>query len=112
MRSSFQRMACFALGATGFISIASGATAQQASQESKSRFLKSYADTYGVAQGEAERRMKLQREIGKLGAQMKQDPAYAGHYIEHKPVYRVVARFTGDASVALASTLGIRYGCR
>jgi len=78
------------------------ASAQPASQESKSRFLKSYADAYGVAPDEAERRMKLQREIGKLGAQMKQDPAYGGHYIEHKPVYRVVARFTGDAAAALA----------
>lgn len=78
------------------------ATAQKASPESISRFFKGYADAYAVSMAEAERRLKLQPEIGKLGARMKQDPAYAGHYIEHKPVYRVVARFTGNATAALA----------
>ena len=100
MRTSHLRL--LAVTASSFFLYANGANAQTATEESRTRFLKSYADAYGVALPEAERRMKLQREIGKLGAQMKQDPAYAGHYIEHKPVYRVVARFTGNAAAALA----------
>lgn len=80
---------------------ASPATAQEAS-ESKTRLADSYARTFGVTQTEAERRLRLQREIGKIGAQLKQDPNYAGHYIEHKPAFRVVAKFTQNPAASLA----------
>lgn len=102
MRIRQSRLIALAIGTAGMLAFAPTAIAQTANPESKSRFLKSYADAYGVPLAEAERRIKLQREIGKLGARMKQDSAYAGHYIEHRPAYRVVARFTGDAAATLA----------
>jgi hypothetical protein len=104
MRSSFSRLIALVAGTAGLLTLAAVAAAQAPASESKSRFLKSYADAYGVPPEEAERRMRLQREIGRLGAQIKQNEAatYAGHYIEHKPVYRVVAKFTGNAAATLA----------
>jgi hypothetical protein len=102
LRNRISRLLALAGSTATLLICTSPASAQTENAESKTRLLDGYAKTFGVASTEAERRLRLQREIGLIGAKMKRDPAYAGHYIEHKPVYRVVAKFTGDATAALA----------
>lgn len=65
----------------------------------------SYAQTYGVSLDEAKRRTWRQLEIGQLEQRMQAErpDTFAGLYIEHRPVYRVVVRFTGDAKAQLAA---------
>lgn len=65
----------------------------------------SYAQTYGVSLDEAKRRTQRQHEIGRLEQRMQTErpDTFAGLYIEHRPVYRVVVRFTGDAKGQLAA---------
>ncbi|KRA20371.1 hypothetical protein [Lysobacter sp. Root604] len=64
-----------------------------------------YAQTYGVSIAEAKRRTMRELEIGKLGQriQAERPDTFAGLYIEHRPTYRVVVRFTGDAKAQLAA---------
>lgn len=102
MRKYLPKLLALAGSAATLLIYTSPASAQTENSESKTRLLESYAKAYGVTPAESERRLRLQREIGKLGGQLKQDPNYAGHYIEHKPVYRVVAKFTQNAAAALA----------
>ena len=102
MRNRLPRLLALASSAATLLICTSPASAQAENSESKTRLLESYSKAYGVTPAESERRLRLQREIGKLGGQLKQDPNYAGHYIEHKPVYRVVAKFTLNAAATLA----------
>lgn len=62
----------------------------------------SYAKETGTTVEEAVRRLQLQHEIGDLNAALlAEEPAtFAGLRIEHKPQYRVVARFTDPAAEA------------
>lgn len=104
MRNFSFRLALLAAGTAGCLAVTAPAAAQTAPDASKTRFLKYYADTYGVSTDEAARQIVQQREAAKLAAQIKKNEAasYGGHYIEHKPVHRVVFKFTGDAVATLA----------
>lgn len=57
---------------------------------------KTYANDYGVSLEEAVRQLRLQDEIGKLGAALEEnEPSiFSGMYTEHEPRYRVVVRST------------------
>ncbi|MCW4453877.1 S1 family peptidase [Flavobacterium sp. MXW15] len=65
----------------------------------------SYSQLYQVAVPEAERRLALAREAGRLGQQLEreQPETFAGLYIEHRPEFRVVVQFTGDAQAELGA---------
>ena len=55
-----------------------------------------YAETYGVTLEEAVRRFELQAKVGELDAVLAENEAgtFAGLWIDHRPTFRVVARFT------------------
>ena len=55
-----------------------------------------YAETYGVTLEEAVRRLELQAAVGELDAALAENEAgtFAGLWIEPRPTFRVVARFT------------------
>jgi hypothetical protein len=55
-----------------------------------------YAETYGVTLEEAVRRFDLQTKVGELDAALTENETetFAGLWIEHRPTFRVVARFT------------------
>lgn len=104
MRFSLSCLIALTAGTAACLTFAGAAAAQTAPDASKARFLKYYADTYGVSTDEAARQIVQQREAAKLAAQIKKNEtaSYGGHYIEHKPVHRVVFKFTGDAVAILA----------
>lgn len=104
MRFSLSHLLALATGTAGCLIFAGAAVAQTASDESRARFLKYYADTYGVSADEAAKQIVRQREAAKFASQIKKSEvaSYAGHYIEHSPVHRVVFKFTGDAAATLA----------
>jgi hypothetical protein len=58
-----------------------------------------YARQLGVSVEEAIRRLELQGEIGELNQALEEGEAetFAGLWIQHEPVYRVVVAFTRDA---------------
>lgn len=60
----------------------------------------SYADQHRVGLDEAVRRLQLQREVGELDAALSQGErdTFAGLWIEHKPEYKVIVRFTDQSS--------------
>lgn len=62
----------------------------------------SYAEDYSVTLEEATRRLRLQQEIGVLGAEIAalEPDLYAGHWIEHEPTFRVVFSFAGRSLAA------------
>ncbi len=66
--------------------------------EARARDAQAYAAHYGVDLQEAIRRLQLQRPIGELGAALEtgERGTYAGLWIQHKPDFRVIARFTRD----------------
>lgn len=55
-----------------------------------------YAAEQSVSVEEASRRLKLQDDVGKLGAELEENErsTYAGLFIQHEPNYRVIVRFT------------------
>ena len=55
-----------------------------------------YASDYGVDVGEATRRLRLQDRVGKLSTALetKEEDSFAGLWIQHKPKFRVITRFT------------------
>jgi streptogrisin C len=54
----------------------------------------SYAKDTGVSLDEAVSRLRLQGEIGRLEETLtKQEPSFAGLWIEHEPQYKLVVRF-------------------
>ncbi len=65
----------------------------------------SYADAYGVALSEAEERLELQAEAGRLEAELSTSRAdtFAGLWVRHEPEFGVVVRITGDNTAATAS---------
>jgi hypothetical protein len=64
-----------------------------------------YARDQGVTHGEAVRRLRMQRVMGDLGERLRNahKERLAGIVIEHKPVYRLRVRLTGDLPVAAQS---------
>lgn len=62
-----------------------------------------FARLLGISQEEALMRLQLQEEIGELNARLEQEEAqtFAGLWIQHEPVYRVVAAFTHDGEQTL-----------
>ena len=63
-----------------------------------------YAHTYGVSLEEAEWRLSRSKYIAAMGHRIEADSprTFAGIWIEHKPVFRAVVRFVGDAKAQLA----------
>lgn len=63
-----------------------------------------YAEANGVTLEEAARRFALEPAIGQLNATLeaREGPTFAGLWIEHTPMYRVIASFTRDGEAALA----------
>lgn len=57
-----------------------------------------YAEAFGVTQDEAERRIRLEQEVGSIaqGLRETQPDRFAGMWQEHQPEYRIVAWYTGD----------------
>jgi hypothetical protein len=72
-------------------------------QEALIRDASQYAATMGVALDEAISRLKSQNAIGDLNAKLvaNEEDTFAGLAVEHKPAYRVVARFirNGEAII-------------
>lgn len=60
----------------------------------------SYANEFGVSLDEAARRLNLQSAAGELGAALEAEESatFGGLWIEHKPEFRVIVRFTDTAS--------------
>ena len=60
---------------------------------------KSYAAQNEVSLDEAVRRLRLQDDVGRLDEMLtKQEPGFAGLWIEHEPEYRLVVRFSDRAA--------------
>ncbi|MEA2489994.1 MAG: hypothetical protein QOH21_1786, partial [Acidobacteriota bacterium] len=60
-----------------------------------------YAADNGVSVDEAVRRLNLQSEIGRLEETLiRQEPSFAGLWIEHQPQYRLVVRFQDPSAEA------------
>lgn len=59
-----------------------------------------YARQFGVSQEEALRRLRVQNEIGGLGAALQRDEAetFAGLWIQHEPEFRLITAFTQDGA--------------
>jgi hypothetical protein len=57
-----------------------------------------YARRFDVTLGEAAQRLRYQDQIGGLAETLaaNEPDTYAGLWIEHEPVYRIVVRFTRD----------------
>jgi hypothetical protein len=57
-----------------------------------------YARQFEVSMGEAAQRLSYQDQIGQLAETLatKEPDTFAGLWIEHEPVYRIVVRFTRD----------------
>jgi hypothetical protein len=102
MRYSLPRLALLAAG-TAAISSASAAQDAPATG-ARTRSLEAYSKQFGVPVSEAQRRIGLQREIGKLNARLETDEAatFGGLYIEHRPAFRVVVKFTANGAATLA----------
>ena len=77
---------------------AATAAQEPAKADRPPRAAMSYAQDYGVSLDEAIRRLAFQHDVGKLDEQLSRGEAdtFAGLYIEHRPVYRVVVKFTRD----------------
>ena len=84
------------------------ARGERASDGGLRRDARAYATEHGVGVDEAIRRLELQQVIGELGAALEEREAatFAGLYIEHKPEYRVVARFTREGEATLRRYVG------
>jgi hypothetical protein len=83
-----------------FVLPASHAWGQAGPSEALLQDAAAYAAETGVNVEEAVRRLQLQREAGALEAALSESEraTFAGLWIEHEPVYRVVVRFTDRAS--------------
>lgn len=84
---------------------ATAVSAQQPAAERKSRVAETYASRYNVSYEEALRRLKFQTQVGELDARLteQEKATFGGLYIEHKPTFRVVVKFTGaDGAATLA----------
>lgn len=64
-----------------------------------------YAEAMRIGTFEATQRMEAERAAGKLSArlQVERPETFAGLYIEHTPEFKIVVRFTGDASTQLSA---------
>jgi len=90
------------LGFSGAV-FAEGKTAQEYHREALKKDAETIAEIYQISHEDAFRRLKLQEAAGeRLVAQIKEEfkERFAGSYIEHDPVDRMVVRLKGDAEVA------------
>ena len=82
--------------------VATAAIGQQPAGERKFRVAETYSSRYNVSYDEALRRLKLQTQVGELDARLTEQEraTFGGLYIEHKPTFRVVVKFTGTNGTA------------
>jgi hypothetical protein len=83
--------------------LAAPSIAQEPTTPRTPGIIQEYAKAYGVTEAEATRRIKLQREISEIGAKIEaqEGATFGGMYIEHRPAYRVVTKFTANGEAAL-----------
>lgn len=83
--------------------LASPSVAQGPATPRTPGIIQEYAKAYGVTETEATRRIKLQREISEIGAKIEaqEGATFGGMYIEHRPAFRVVTKFTTNGEATL-----------
>jgi hypothetical protein len=91
------------IGTAVLVGLAAPSAAQEPTTARTPRIIEEYAKAYGVTQAEATRRIKLQREISEIGAKIEaqEGATFGGMYIEHKPSFRVVTKFTANGEATL-----------
>ena len=101
---SIVRFACLLLILIAGLQAAAPSQAAQAKDEVFGPGVLDYANTYGVTIEEAEWRLSKEKYIGEVGNRIEtgSPETFAGIWIEHKPVFRAVVRFVGDAKAQLA----------
>jgi hypothetical protein len=84
--------------------LSAGAEAQGGGNPGTGRDAQQYAADYGVTVGEAMRRLQLQARASRLEARLasQERGTFGGLYIEHRPRFRVVAKFTRDPDATLS----------
>lgn len=100
-----KRVWAAAAGASAVALVPFAASAQEPSvAPATARSAENYAKAYEVSREEAGQRLTRQRDIGELNAKLERDEAatFGGLYIDHKPSYRVVAKFTQNGTATLA----------
>lgn len=85
--------------------ILAGVSPVFAADQSTDPATRHYAETMKIGTDEAAQRMEAERVASKLNAllQVEQPETFAGLYIEHAPEFKIVVRFTGNASTQLAA---------
>ena len=98
------RFACLLLILIAGLQAAASSQAAPAKDADISPGVLEYARTYGVTSAEAKYRLSKEKYIGEMGNRMEtgSPETFAGIWIEHKPAFRVVVRFVGDAKAQLA----------
>lgn len=93
----------YLIGTAILAALASQSGAQEPATPRTPGIIQEYAKDYGVAEAEATRRIKLQREISEIGAKIEaqEGATFGGMYIEHRPAYRVVTKFTANGEATL-----------
>ena len=105
MRNLPIRPTLLATGTAAFLAFSTiGAAQDIPAAAPRSRALEAYSKQFGVPVAEAQRRIALQRDIGKLGARLESEEAatFGGLYIEHRPAFRAVVKFTANGAATLA----------
>lgn len=105
MRCSLSCLALLAASTAAWLSLGSVAAAQDGpAAGTPTRSVEAYSKKFGVPISEAQRRIGLQRDVGKLNARLESDEAatFGGLHIEHKPAFRVVVKFTANGAATLA----------
>lgn len=83
----------------GLLAISSSAQSPAAPGKALLEDAASYAAENEVSLDEAVRRLQLQHEVGRLEETLsKQEPSFAGLWIEHQPQYKIVFRFQDPAA--------------
>jgi hypothetical protein len=93
----------YLVGTTVLAILAAPSNAQEPTTPRTPRSVQEYAKAYNVTEAEAARRIKLQREIGEIGAKIEaqEGAIFGGMYIEHRPTFRVVTKFTANGEATL-----------
>jgi hypothetical protein len=98
------RFACVLLILIAGLQTVAPSQAAPAKDEAVNPGIVEYARTYGVSIEEARWRLSKEKYIGEVGHRIEtgSPETFAGIWIEHKPVFRAVVRFVGDAKAQLS----------
>ena len=100
---SIVRFACLLLILIAGLQVAVPSQAAPANEADIDPAVIYYSRTYHVSTEEAQLRLSKEGYIAEIGRRIETSSpeTFAGIYIEHQPVYRVVVRFVGDAKAQL-----------